>query len=627
MFNSNSVAQQRFFAILAWFVFVFCSVLIITGYLVGTTSTTAAEEATEEVAAEAEAHDDVQAQDETDADHGEADGEPPPGDLADEEETADPTATDDEPSTDEADQATDDDSGDEPARGPPAADEEEQADEEQQADAAEADTDAGPEEARTISLGDMDTQTPLWQRLISFLGIFGLLFVAWLMSNNRRKVNWRLVGVGITLQLAFAFFIFYVPGGETVFAVATEVVSKLLQFTDDGSAFIFTSFVTQDWEAGLINFAFAVLPTIIFFSALMTILYHLGIMQKLVHFFALIMQKTMNLSGAESTSAAANIFVGQTEAPLVIKPFVEDMTESELMVVMTGGFATVAGGVLAIYVGMLNATFPDIAGHLIAASVMSAPAALVVAKIMYPEIGTPKTMGKLDVKGIKQDVNVLDAASRGAAEGLKLALNVGAMLLAFIALIAMINYIITLPSLLYNQSVLGGLADHFISNGMAIPDGCAPDAVVDERVRSCILEMQAAATSGPQSWVAPMITMQDIFGWVFWPFAFMMGVPVEDCFTIGQLLGEKMVINELVAYASLQQLLLDPDVILHERSIIIATYALCGFANFGSIGIQLGGIGGIAPSRKQDLAKIAMRAMIGGTLAAFMTATIAGILI
>ena len=627
---TRKLATQRLFAILAWFTFVFCSVVIITGFIVGSTSSTSAEEPVDEAEVEEQAPAEGESADD------EGDSEP--------QEGAEGVEDGDEPEDDDSDvdageDVSDDDpdgEGDDPARGPP--EESEEADGEEEAEADE--EEAAPE---TFALKEMEGSTPLPQRLLSFFGIFALLFVAWLMSNNRRKVNWKLVGVGVSLQLAFGIFIFFVPGGEFVFAVATEAVAKLLEFTDDGSNFIFESFVTQDWEPGLINFAFAVLPTIIFFSALMTIMYHLGIMQKLVHLFALGMQKTMNLSGAESTSAAANIFVGQTEAPLVIKPFVEKMTQSELMVVMTGGFATVAGGVLAIYVGMLDAAFPDIAGHLIAASVMSAPAALVVAKIMYPETQTPETMGELDVQDIKEDVNVLGAASRGAAEGLKLALNVGAMLLAFIALIAMVNYLITLPSLLYNQSLLADLAREYIEQGLTIPDGCAPEDVMDEKVLGCVQSMQAGLGgsadswfsgvwagffgSATEAWISPMITMQDIFGWIFWPFAFLMGVPTEDCFTIAQLLGEKMVINELVAYASLQQLLLDPDVILHERSIIIATYALCGFANFGSIGIQLGGIGGIAPSRKDDLAKIAFKAMIGGTIAAFMTATIAGILI
>ncbi len=622
--------MRRCFAVIAWLVFIVGGFVLITGVVVGTPSSSAAEEQQQAV--------DVDESD-SDAESETSSPEQPDAEAVDDAgDISDHDATDDT-GVDDADGAPGDavDDDQDPARGPPESDadsDDNGADNDSESasgddEASDSDDQASDSDAQQadVHLGESTDDTSFLHRAVSFLGIIALLFCAFLLSNNRRRINWRLVSVGVGLQLVFAIFIFYVPGGQLIFDVATEAFTKLLEFTDAGSQFIFESHVTGEWEPGLRNFAFAVLPTIIFFSSLMTILYHLGIMQKLVDLFAKGMQKTMNLSGAESTSAAANIFVGQTEAPLVIKPFVKDMTMSELMVVMTGGFATVAGGVLAIYVGMLSDTFPNIAGHLIAASVMSAPAALVVAKIMYPETDEPKTMGKLEVEDIKEDVNVLDAASRGAAEGLKLALNVGAMLLAFIALIAMCNYLIGLPSLLYNEYlVLPELADYYQRNGMTIPDGCAPGTVVDDEVYGCIQQMQAGASGAAEAWVAPMITMQDIFGWVFWPFAFAMGVPVEDCFVIASLLGEKMVINELVAYASLTELLAE-GAIQNDRSIIIATYALCGFANFGSIGIQLGGIGGIAPSRKQDLAKIALKAMIGGTLAAFMTATIAGILI
>ena len=473
-------------------------------------------------------------------------------------------------------------------------------------------------------------------RSLSFLGIFFLIAVAVGMSNNRKKINWKLVGIGVGLQLLFAIFIFYVPGGKWIFAGATAVVEKLLAFTGEGSKFIFMSYVTGNWEPALINFTFAVLPTIIFFSSLMTILYHTGIMQRLVYIFAFVMQRAMGTSGAESLSAAANIFVGQTEAPLVIKPYVDKMTNSELMTVMTGGFATVAGGVLALYVGMLKPTFPDIAGHLLAASVMSAPAALVIGKIIYPETETPETSGDLELDTESPDSNVIDAASRGASEGLMLALNVGAMLLAFIALIALVNYIVSFPSLAMNKFVvLDNLNEFFTANKMAIPEGCAVDGVKDDAIVGCIDSMKgilgtsevagAAAAADVSAW--PMITLQIICGYIFAPFAFAMGVPWSDCLLIGQLLGEKMILNELVAYSSLQKMLADPNIQLADRSVIIATYALCGFANFGSIGIQLGGIGGIAPSRRGDLAKIAFKAMLAGTLAAFMTGTIAGILV
>ena len=465
-------------------------------------------------------------------------------------------------------------------------------------------------------------------RAISLLGVLAMIGLALLLSNNRRKVDWKLVGVGVALQLLFAVLIFKVEAAEAVFAFATEVVEKLLKFTDAGSSFIFASFATGQWEPALRNFAFGVLPTIIFFSALMTILYHLGVMQAVVRAVAWVMQKTMKTSGAETLSAAANIFVGQTEAPLVIKPYVDRMTVSELMTVMTGGFATVAGGVLAIYVSMLRPIFPDIAGHLLAASVMSAPAALVIGKIIYPETQTPETAGEMVFHDEKIDVNVLDAASRGAAEGLKLALNVGAMLLAFLALIELVNYLISLPSLLWNEGVLAELNAWYRQAGLVIPAGCdvaAAGGVADKAVMTCVETMQAAA-GVPEMTVLPMITLQKICGVLFWPLAWVMGVPAVDCYAIGQLLGTKIVVNELVAYSQLAEMLSSGQA-LQDRSVIIATYALCGFANFGSIGIQLGGIGGIAPERKHDLAKIAFKAMLGGTLAAFMTGTVAGILV
>ncbi len=481
-------------------------------------------------------------------------------------------------------------------------------------------------------------------RAISFLGIFVIIGLAVLMSNNRKAINWQLVGVGIGMQIVFALIIFFMPGGDAAFAFATDVVKKLLEFSNDGAAFIFSSYVTSKWEPGLINFTFAVLPTIIFFSSLMTILYHLGVMQRIVYVFAKVMQRAMGTSGAESLSAAANIFVGQTEAPLVIKPYVQKMTKSELMTVMTGGFATVAGGVLALYVGMLESTFPDIAGHLLAASIMSAPAALVIGKIIVPETEEPETSGQLEMTIESEDVNVIDAAARGASEGLKLALNVAAMLLAFLALMALINYIMTLPSLLYNKGVLRDLIEAYVTGKHAIPAGCvnagfdpttgleglskidALKGVADDKVLGCIQVMGATAGQ-PDVFTMPMVTAQLILGYLFWPLAWAMGVPASDCLYIGQLLGEKIILNELVAYSTLQKFLVDPSIQLADRSVIIATYALCGFANVGSIGIQLGGIGGIAPERKGDLARIAFKAMLAGTLAACMTGTIAGILV
>lgn len=508
---------------------------------------------------------------------------------------------------------------------------------------AEADGDAAAPDDGTVSLSIENDDTPLSARLMSFFGIFGLLGIAWLLSNNRRAVDWKLVAMGVGIQLVFALFVLKTTIGEQIFAGANAVVMQLLAFTEAGSRLLF------GFDGQLIQyFAFGVLPTIIFFSSLMTVLYHLGVMQVIVRWVAWAMRRTMGTSGSETLSAAANIFVGQTEAPLMIKPYVSSMTKSELMAVMTGGFATVAGGVLAAYVGFLRDVFPDIAGHLMAASVLSAPAALVVAKVMFPETEDSPTRGdvKLDVES--DDANVIDAAARGAGEGLTLALNVGAMLLAFVALVAMINYMFALPSYVQHGSALNAVVEQVEDAGLEIPADvasvCAPDAVREatgagvalEARSGCIAQIQDAvwpesdeegAAQAPPLTVWPTITLEKIFGVLFWPIAFLMGVPIADCFLVGQLLGTKMVINEFVAYDNLSRILRDPSIQLHPRSMVIATYALCGFANFGSIAIQIGGIGGIAPERRHDLAKLGIRAMIGGSLAAFMTATVAGILV
>jgi concentrative nucleoside transporter, CNT family len=449
-------------------------------------------------------------------------------------------------------------------------------------------------------------------RLVSFIGMLVLVAIAFLISNNKKRVSFRILILGIALQVFFAIIILpnsplnrAIKGslgtetapGEVFFAAMNDAVIKLLSFAEDGSRFVFGNLVYNQVPvmmptgpdgrlsatAGAVAqtgayFAFNVLPTIIFFSSLMAVLYYLGVMQKVVAFFAKIMEKFLGTSGAETLSASANIFVGQTEAPLVVRPYVNDMTVSELMVVMVGGFATVAGGVMAAYVGMLKDYFPDIAGHLISASIMSAPAAIVMAKLMYPETEVPKTLGGVKIKLPRTNVNIIDAAASGAGTGLTLALNVGAMLLAFIALISMANFLI---------EQFGYLLDLIFG-------------------------------------ITTNLSLDIILGWVFSPLAWVMGVPWADCETVGRLLGEKMAINEFVAYASLANLL-ESGAQLHERSIVIATYALCGFANFSSIAIQIGGIGGIAPQRRHDLARIGFKAMIGGTLAAFMTGTIAGI--
>jgi concentrative nucleoside transporter, CNT family len=459
----------------------------------------------------------------------------------------------------------------------------------------------------TLAETRLEVDTPLSARLVSLLGMIALLAIAWALSTNRGMISWRIVAWGIGLQLAFAIIILKTPIGTVIFGGVNDVIVALLGFTTEGAGFLFGNLVYNHVPVGTgvvgnapmapdptsvaqtgAFFAFGVLPTIIFFSSLMTLLYYFGVMQWIVRGFAWVMMRTMGTSGAETLSAAGNIFLGQTEAPLLVKPFVARMTLSELMAVMTGGFATVAGGVMAAYVGLLIFYFPDIAGHLLAASVMSAPAALVFAKIMVPETQTPETMGSLSVAVETPDANAIDAAARGAGEGLTLAFNVGAMLLAFIALIALVN------------AIIGLVGDWTGITGL----------------------MQGWA------WLAEgqRLNLESILGWIFAPLAWLMGVPWQDATAIGSLLGIKTAVNEFVGYLRLSDLLATGTP-LQPRSIIIATYALCGFANFSSIAIQIGGLGGIAPTRRSDLARLGLRAMIAGTLAAFMTATIAGMLI
>jgi len=466
---------------------------------------------------------------------------------------------------------------------------------------------ATPAAAEAIRRARAEVATPWHGRLVSAFGLVAFLGIAWLLSTDRRLIPWRVVLWGTGLQLVFALFILRTPVGERMFAELNTVIVSLLDFTKAGASFIFGNLVQNNVPVGSGDavtdaftatpglvartggfFAFNVLPTIIFFSSFMTVLYHLGVMQWVVRGVAWVMMRTMRTSGAETLSAAGNIFLGQTEAPLMVKPFVGTMTNSELMAVMVGGFATVAGGVMAAYVGMLVGYIPDIAGHLLAASVMSAPAALAIAKIMVPETGEPETRGTLKVTVKSPDANVIDAAARGAGEGLTLALNVGAMLLAFIALIALIN------------SLLGWAGD---------------------TVGLTALLRDAGALGADQR-----VTLDVLFGWVLAPIAWLMGVPWEDAVQVGALLGIKTVLNEFVAYLQLSTLL-SSGAELSPRSVVIASYALCGFANFSSIAIQIGGIGGIAPARRSDLARLGLRAMIGGTLAAFMTAAIAGMIL
>ena len=399
------------------------------------------------------------------------------------------------------------------------------------------------------------------------LGIIVILVIAFSLSNNRKRINYRIVGWGLGLQLILGILILKTPLGPPFFGFFDKAINRLIGFSDAGSDFLFKSFIPNiGYHSALVNFAFRALPTIIFFSALMAVFYHLGIIQLIVKWIARIMQKTMGTSGSETLSVSANIFIGQTEAPLMVRPFITSMTQSELMTVMTGGFATIAGGVMALYVAILG-DIPGIAGHLLAASIMSAPAAIVIAKIILPETEKSQTLGEIKLSIPKTDDNALEALSRGASDGMRLAANVAAMVVAFVSFIAMVNYIVGFAGL----------------------------------------------------------SLEVIFGIVFKPLAWTMGVEWSEAGIMGRLMGEKLIFTELIAYSNLRDLRLEEAIT--ERTAIIASYALCGFANFGSIGIQLGGIGGIAPSRKKDLAKIALKAMIGGALASWSTATIAGILI
>ncbi len=452
----------------------------------------------------------------------------------------------------------------------------------------------------------------------SLLGTLVLLAIAYALSYNRRAIAWRIVVGGTLLQIAFAFLVLKTAPGKAFFFAVNDVVVALLGFAKAGASFVFGNLVNNNLPVGTpfggpadtmspvdpstvtgmaqagAFFAFSVLPTIIFFSSFMAVLYHFGIMPKVVRFFSLIMERTLRTSGAETLSASANIFVGQTEAPLIIRPYIAKMTRSELFCVMTGGFATVAGGVMAAYVGFLLDKFPTIAGHLMAASVMSAPAALVMAKIICPEEETPETAGGAKVEIPRIDANGLDAASRGATEGMALSINVAAMLIAFIALIALGDSLLAvLPSVLCFPAHL---------------------AILPEAVSSPFAGWETALRGfWPES-------LKALFGICMAPLAWIMGVRWEDCRVVGELMGTKTVVNEFVAYLDLVGFL-DR---LSPRSSIIAIYALCGFSNFGSIGIQIGGISALCPERRHDLARIGLRAMIAGSLACFMTATIAG---
>jgi CNT family concentrative nucleoside transporter len=555
------------------------------------------------------------------------------------------------------------------------------------------------------------------QNAVSAVGMLVLILIAWTMSEDRRRFPWRVVAWGLALQLLFGFLVLRWQPGAQFFLKLNDVFNALLSFSKEGAVFVFNSVgsaepssqaappslkeyltrlgaesrdpvVQAAVRSGAVPgffFAFQVLTTIIFFSALLSVLYYLGVMQKIVLLFARIMAHTMGVSGAESLSNSANIFVGQTEAPLVVRPYIERMTRSELMAIMVGGFANTAGGVLGAYVLMLVGHFPNIASHLIAASVLSAPAAFIFAKVLVPEKEVPLTRGDVRMEVPIEDANVIDAASTGTTIGWQLAINVGAMLVSFVALVAMGNLIVSwfgqffhgpagllvfdlmaaaaLASLLWAEYreapddrklwlslvalVFGSLVVRFAGGGGAARSlmlvGLAawiPLFLQTGRQRRfgtvgwasvagiAVVANLVYAFFGPLG-EATGLSLQLILGWLHWPIALVMGVPIQDCLVVGRILGEKLILTEFVAYLDLANLIgaasrgeaapLDP------RSIVIVSYALCGFANVASIGIQIGGIAPLAPSRRHDIARLGLKAMVGGALATFMIACVAGV--
>jgi len=412
-------------------------------------------------------------------------------------------------------------------------------------------------------------------RLISFLGLGVMLVLAWILSENRKRVPVRLIVTGMLFQLVLALLILKTTPGHMVFDALQRFANGIVACGNEGSAFLFGDGFREHY------FAFSVLPLIIFFSSLTSVLFYWGVVQRIVTVLSWAMVRVMDVSGSESLAAAANVFVGHTEAPLMVRPYLESMTRSELMALLTGGMATISGSVMAAYVGL-----GIDAGHLLAASIMSAPASLVIAKIMVPEREVSPTKGQVRVEVPRQGRNVIDAACHGAGIGLKLALNVGAMVLAFVCLIALINW---------------GL----------------------ERGQFWVVSLMSGSEAAEALTQATPLTFERIMGWLFCPFAWLMGIQSDDILKVSSILGEKTVLNEFIAYTDLIKLRdqLDP------RSFTIATYALCGFANFGSVAIQIGGIGSMVPSRREDIAQLSLRSMVGGTLAAFTTACIVGMLI
>jgi len=437
----------------------------------------------------------------------------------------------------------------------------------------------------------IDPVKPVFSLISVFRGMIGMtfvIFVAWLFSSSRKSINWKVVGIGLSVQLVLAVGILYVPVVQDFFEMVGKVFVKILSFTEAGTAFLFKSMVTGNIENGMLNFAVTILPTIIFFSALTSVLFYFGIIQKIVYVFALVMTRLFRLSGSESLSVAGNIFLGQTESPLMIKEYLEKMTKSEMLLVMSGGMATLAGGVLAVYIKILGAGDPlqelMYAKHLLAASILAAPGVVVVSKILLPQTEEIDT----DVNVSKERIgkNVLDAISNGTTQGLKLAVNVGAMLLVFIAFIAMINYI-------------------FMKGGEV----------------TSLNSMISNATDGQYK----ELSLQFILGYIFSPFMWLIGVPAPDIDLLGRVLGEKIIMTEFIGYISLADLKA-AGAFVSQKSIIMATYVLCGFANFASIGIQIGGIGSLAPGKRVLLSQLGMKALLAGTLASLLSASIVGMM-
>lgn len=422
--------------------------------------------------------------------------------------------------------------------------------------------------------------------LRALLGMVVLVAIAWAFSADKKSINWKVVGIGLGIQILLAIGVLQVPFIQSIFEVVGKMFVKVLDFTQAGTQFLFKAFVTGKIEMPLVNFAVTILPTIIFFSALTSILFFFGIIQKVVYVLAWGLTKALKLSGAESLSVAGNIFLGQTESPLLIKPYLEKMTKSEILLVMSGGMATLAGGVLAVYISFLGGDDPVqrllFAKHLLAASIMAAPGVVVISKILYPQ--TEEVSQSVDIPKEKIGKNVLDAISNGTTEGLKLAVNVAAMLLVFISLLAMVNY--TFLKIGDWTSINGWIAD--VTNGQYHE-----------------------------------FSLQFILGYAFAPLMWLIGVDSGDITLVGRMLGEKIIMTEFIGYMSLSELKA-AGAFVSPKSIIMATYMLCGFANFASIGIQIGGIGSLAPGKRVLLSQFGLKALLAGTLASLMSATIVG---